>query len=176
MDSLGSELSMGISITTALITFYFWVVKARREQPRLRIYQAEPQLGGHAQSSCADPVKLVFEVKSVVANYSTLPNAVLGVLAAVKMRDGSWQEAETRLDPKTPLPLNIPPMQTLRLDLALTIAVPAVAEGEACKNTNETFALYRQRCVSQPLEVKIALKTLGEKLFADVLTSAKRAA
>lgn len=176
MDALSSQLSFGISVTTALITFYFWIVKARREQPRLRIYQAEGQAGGYAHSSYGDPIKLVFDVKSVVANYSTLPNAVLGVQAKVKMRDGSWREAETRLDAKTPLPLNISAMQTVRLDMSVTLALPAVPEGETCKNTHQTFTLYRERCVAQPLQVKIALKTLGEKLFADVLTMHKQAA
>ena len=176
MDALTMHISFGVSVVTALFTFYFWLIKARRERPCLKIYQADPQLGGFAQSSCTDPVKLVFEVKSVVANYSSLPNALLGVEAKVKMRDGSWQDAETRLDPKTPLPINIPAMQTMRLDVSLTIAVPAVPEGQACRNTQETFALYRNRFVAQPLEVNIGLVTLGEKLFAYVLTSAKRAA
>ena len=92
------------------------------------------------------------------------------------MREGVWQPADARFDAKTPLPLNLAPMQTVRLDLALTLALPALAEGQACRNTNETFLLYRDRFVAQPLEVKIELKTLGENLFADVLKSAKRAA
>lgn len=176
MDGLTSMLSFGVSMTTALVTFYFWIVKARREQPRLKIYQADPQVGGHAQSSCTDPVKLVFEVKSVVANYSSLPNALLAVDAAVKLRDGGWLDAEAQLDPKTPLPLNVAPMQTVRLDLVITVAVPALPEGEACKNTHETFALYRQHYLTQPLETKVMLTTLGERMFADVLTLGKRAA
>lgn len=176
MDALTMNISFGVSVITALFTFYFWLVKARQERPCLKIYQAEPQLGGYANSSCGDPIRLVFEVKSVVANTSSLPNALLGVQAKVKMRDGAWQDAEARLDPKTPLPINIPAMQTMRLDLSLTIAVPSVPEGEACKNTHETFALYRNRFVAQPLQVQIGLKTLGEKMFANVLTSAKRAA
>ena len=176
MDAFAGHVSFAVSILTALATCYFWLVKARQEKPHLRIYQAEGQVPGHAQSSCSDPIKLTFEAKSVVANYSSLPNAVLGVNTWVKMRDGSWQEAETRLDPKTPLPLNIPPLQTVRLDLGLTIAVSALPEGQGCKNTHETFALYRDRCLWHPLEVKVALNTLGEKLFADVLTSTRRAA
>ena len=64
----------------------------------------------------------------------------------------------------------------MRLDLSLTIAVPSLPEGQACKNTHETFALYRNRFVAQPLEVNVRLMTLGEKMFANVLTSAKRAA
>jgi hypothetical protein len=176
MEALSSHFSLGVSICTALATFYFWVVKYKQEQPRLKIYKADAQIGGYAQSSCGETIKLVFDVKAVVANYSALPNALLGVQSWVKMRDGSWKEAEARLDPKTALPLNIPSLQTVRLDVTLTVGVAAVPEGDACRNTNETFALYRERFVSQPLEVKVGLKTLGERLFADVLTSTRRAA
>jgi hypothetical protein len=176
MEALSSYFGLGVSICTALATFYFWIVKFRQEQPRLKIYKAEPQVGGHAQSACSDPIKLVFDVKTVVANYSSLPNAVLGAQSWVRMRDGSWCDAETRLDPRTQLPLNLASLQTVRLDLSVTVGVPAVPEGNACKNTNEAFVLYRDRFMAQPLEVKVGLKTLGEKLFADVLTSARRAA
>jgi hypothetical protein len=176
MEALTSHLSIGVSIVTAMATFYFWIVKAKQEQARLRIFPAEPHVGGHAQSSCSDPIKLLFEVKSIVANCSSLPNALLEVQAWVKMRDGGWQEAEARLDAKTPLPLNVPPLQTIRLDVGVTLSVPALPEGQACKNTHETFALYRDRQLAQPLQVKLAVRTLGEKMFASVLTSAKRAA
>jgi hypothetical protein len=176
MEALSSYFGLGVSICTALATFYFWIVKYRQEKPWLKIYQAEPQLAGHAQSASSDPIKLVFDLKTVVANYSSLPNAVLGAQSWIRMQDGSWREAETRFDPRTQLPLNLASLHTVRLDLSATIGVSAVPEGDACKNTNEAFVLYRDRYVSQPLEVKVALQTLGEKLFADVLTSARRAA
>jgi hypothetical protein len=176
MEGLSGHVSIVVSFLSAMVTFYFWLVKAKKERPDLKIYKADAQLGGYAHSSCEDPVKLIFEVRSVVANYSTLPNALLGARGWVKLRDGSWREGEARLDPKTPLPLNIAPLQTVRLDLAVAITVPAIPEGNSCRNTNETFALYRDRCISQPVEVKVAVNTLGEKLFASVLTSAKRAA
>jgi hypothetical protein len=51
-----------------------------------------------------------------------------------------------------------------------------VPEGQACKNTHETYALYRDRFVAQPLQVKVGLKTLGEKRFTNVLQSARQAA
>jgi hypothetical protein len=176
MEGINGHVSFVVSIISALITFYFWIVKAKQERPHLKIYKADPQLGGYAHSSCDNPVKLTFEVHSVVANYSTRPNAMLGTKAWVRMKDGTWKDGETRLDPKTPLPLNVAPLQTVKLDLTVSITVPAVPEGDACRNTHETFALYRERYVAQPVEVKVAVETLGEKLFADVLTSAKRAA
>jgi hypothetical protein len=176
MESLSSYFSLGVSICTAVLTFFFWILKAKQERPHLQIYPADPQFGGYAQSSCSDPIKLSFEVKTIVANYSALPNAVLGVQAAVKMRDGSWRAAETRSDPKTPLPLNLAPLQTVKLELAVAVLVSALPEGQECKNTHETFRLYRDRFVAEPLEVKVALTTLGEKLFANVLRNAARAA
>jgi hypothetical protein len=176
MDMFSSYFSLGVSICTAAATFFFWIVRVNRERPYLRIYPVEPQFGGYAQSSCSDPIKLTFDVKTIVANHSTLPNALLGVGAMIKMSDGSWREAETRIDAKTPLPLNIASLQTVKLELSLAVAVPAVPEGQACKNTHETFALYRDRFVAQPLQVKVGLKTLGEKLFANTLQSARRAA
>src|SRR5262249_46645517 len=131
----------------------------------------EAQIGGWAQSSCGDPIKLSFDVKTVVANYSTLPNAVLRAQAAVLLRDGSWHAGETRLDAKTPMPFNLAPLQTVRLDLSFAVPLPAVAEGDACKNTHETYALYRDLFLAQPLQVKVVLTTLGEKQFTDVLQS-----
>jgi hypothetical protein len=176
METLSSYFSLGVSICTAAATFFFWIVKARREWANLKIYPADPQFGGYAQSSCTDPIKLTFEVKTVVANYSSLPNAVLGVQAHVQMSDGSWREAEARLDDRTPLPLNIASLQTVKLNLTVAVTVPAVPEGEACRNTHETFAIYRDRFIAQPLQMKVGLRTLGKKMFADVLQSMKRAA
>jgi hypothetical protein len=169
MEAFSSYFSLGVSICTAVTTFALWVLKANRELPRLKVYAADPQIGGWAQSSCGDPIRLAFEVKTVVANYSTLPNAVLGVHASVLMRDGSWRDAEARIDAKTPMPLNLAPLQTVKLDLSFVLAVPAVSAGEACRNTHETYALYRDRFLTQPLQVRVALTTLGEKQFADVL-------
>jgi len=175
-EAISQYCSLGLSVGSAMATFFFWLVKAKNEQPNLRIYNAAPQFAGYAASSCGETIKLVFDVKAVVANYSSMPNAVLAADGWVKLKEGQWHDAEVRLDAKTPLPLNLAPLQTVRLDLSLTLAVPAIPEGEQCRNTNETFALYRQRFVADPLEVKIELKTLGEKLFADVLKSARRAA
>src|SRR5947209_17265357 len=112
MEMITGAVSFALSTVSALATFYMWAVRARQERPRLKLCKAEPRFGGHAHSSCADPVKLTLEVRAVVANYSSLPNAVLGVRAWVRTREGSWRPAEAAVDPKNPLPLNVPPMQT----------------------------------------------------------------
>src|SRR5262245_13120300 len=139
MESFSSYFSLAVSIGTAITTVLFWVLKANRERPRLKTYSADTDIRGWAQSSCGDPIKLSFDVKTVVANYSTLPNAILGAHAAVLMKDGSWHPADAKIDAKTPLPLNFAPLQTVKLDLSLILSLPAVSEGDACKNTNETY-------------------------------------
>ena len=176
MDLLMGSVSFGFSTLTALATFYFWIVKARQERPWLRVCKAEPQITGYARGSCDDPIRLTFEVKTIVANYSSMPNALLGVRAWVRMREGGWQEAETSIDAKTPLPLNLPSLQTARLNLTATVAVPAVPEGTACRNTHETFALYRDRFLAQPVEVRVELSALNDQAFRDVLSQPRAAA
>jgi hypothetical protein len=172
MEAFFKYFNLFLSLSTAGFTIYFWLVKAAQERPRLRVHPAAPRIGGWARSSCGDPVTLVLDVKAVLANHSSQPNAVLGVRAWVRRRDGSWQEAEATPDVKTPLPLNLPPMQTLRLDLAAAVTFPALPEGDACRNTHETFALYRDRHLGQAPQVKVELTALGGRLFSDVLTSA----
>jgi hypothetical protein len=176
MDGYTGIVSFVLSSITALATFYLWAVKARQEQPRLRVCKAEPRFGGYSPSSCGDPVRLVFEVKAVVANYSSLPNALLGVRTWLRLRDGSWREAEARIDERTALPLNLPAMQTSRLNLTATLAVPALAQGQSCRNTHETFALYSGHYLAQPVAVKLELTALGDRAFTDVLSSPRAAA
>src|SRR5262245_52745907 len=171
MQAFSSYFSLGVSICTAVMTFLVWVLKASRERARLKIYAAEAQIGGWAQSSCGDPIKLSFEVKSVVANYSTLPNAVLAAQAAVLLRDGSWHAGETRIDAKTPMPFNLAPLQTVKLDLSFVVPLPAVPEGEACKNTQEPSDVYCDLSRFNPLQVKVMLTSLGDKQSAAVLRS-----
>jgi hypothetical protein len=175
MEHLAGMIAFALSVGSAVVSGYLFLVKSQQERPQLRVFKAEPKIGGYAVSSSTDPVKLVFEVKAIVANYSSLPNALLGLRAWVKTREGTWREAEAVADPKTPLPLNLAPLQTVRLNLTATVAFPAVPSGEACRNTNETFVLYRDHYIAQPVEVKVELGALGDKPFTEVLTSVKPA-
>jgi hypothetical protein len=169
MEGISSYLSFAVSLSSALATFYFWVVKARMERPRLTCYAAEPHLGGHAVSSCSDPVTLAFEPKVIIANYSTLPNAVLGATVWVRHRDNGWLPTRAMIEGATALPLNLAPMQTTRLNLRVTIELPAIPQGEKCRNTNETFALYRATMLPDQLEVRVELTGLCSRVFASTL-------
>jgi hypothetical protein len=176
MEALPMSLSFSVSMCSAVFTFYFWIMKARMERQKLKTYAAEPHVGGHAFSSHGDTIKLIFEPKLIVANYSSLPNALLGVRAWLATREGGWILAKATLDASTPLPINISPMQTVPLNLTATVDLPAIPEGEECRNTNATFRLYRERCFPQDLEIKLELTALCEKRFKQVVRYAPKEA
>ena len=67
------------------------------------------------------------------------------------------------------LPLNVAPLQTTRVNLRATIELPPVPEGDACRNTNETFALYRKLAFPEQLELRVELIGLGERHFTTLL-------
>jgi hypothetical protein len=169
MEAFSSYFSFAVSVCSALFTFYFWIVKARQERPSLKCYAVDPQLSGYAFSSSGDPIKLIFEPKLILANYSSLPNAVLGATVWMRHRDDGWLPTRAVIDAATPLPLNLAPMQTTRLGLRLTIEVPPVAEGDRCRNTHETFALYRNLMLPERLELRVELTSLGGCVFTSSL-------
>ena len=169
MDSFTTMISFSVSMCSALFTIYFWITKARMERACLKTYPVEPHMGGHAFSSHGDPIKLIFEPKLIVANYSSLPNALLGVRAWLKTREGGWLPAKVAPDVSTPLPINVPPLQTVRLNLSVPVEVPACPEGEECRNTSATFRLYRDRFLPAELELKLELTGLGETPFMTVV-------
>ena len=175
MTTLPEIVSFALSTSSAAATLYLWAVKARQERANLQVSRAEPNLGAYAHSSCGDPIRLVIDVKAIVANHSALPNAVLGLRAWVRRRDGSWQAALVAADQKTPLPLNLPSLQTARLNLSAAVDLPAVPEGESCRNTNETCALYRRLFLADPLEVKVEVEALGDRSCTGVLSPARAA-
>jgi hypothetical protein len=174
MDSFSSIFSFSVSMCSALFTFYFWIVKARMERPNLKVYSAEPNISGHAFSSCGDPIKLIFTPRTILANYSSLPNAVLGVRLWLKNCEGAWLPMTTTLDKDSPLPINVAPMETVRLNLTATVELPAVPEGGRCRNTGETFSLYCDRFLPAAPEMKLELIGLGEKRFMEVVSYAPR--
>src|SRR5262249_36930212 len=75
MDGMAGAVSFTMSVITGMATFYLWAVKARQERPRLRACKAEPQIGGYAQGSCDDPVRLAPGVKAGVAHCRSPPHA-----------------------------------------------------------------------------------------------------
>jgi hypothetical protein len=113
MEALGSMVGLSLSAISAATTLYFWLVRVRQEQPRLRVHATSEveQVTDRSQRaqwltafvgpegmSAADaagvsaPACHYFLLSAEVVNDSLRPNAVVGVRAWLRRRDGGWQE------------------------------------------------------------------------------------
>ena len=165
MESYLSYLGFIGSAASMLTTLYFWFVRMRQEQPCLKPYLADKEfflgLG-------RDEVRQIgLKVGVIVANYSVLPNAILGARLWVRLQSG-WQEVGTlAFDKQTPQPFNIPPLQTVLLRLTGALAF---TYEDALEEGSKTTANYLSRHLAQPLEMKLELRHLNDRVDAHVLT------
>ena len=89
---LMSTVSLVGSVATAVATAYFWAVRVRREQPYLKIYSCDRATEVNLGVYRGETRGLQFRASVIVANYSSMPNAAIGVEVALKRRDGAWEE------------------------------------------------------------------------------------
>lgn len=161
-----STVSLVASSLSAAGTAYLWIVKARRELPNLQIYPcsagAEVNLGVYRGETRG----LQFRTSVVVANYSLLPNAVIGVDVSMKRRDGSWEDISA---PRAAgLPLNVPSMTTQKVELEWSVVLPALADAEARRGV-EIPGAYLDHYYAEPRRLGIAVWALGEKEFRSIV-------
>jgi hypothetical protein len=174
MENVLGVVSLVGSVFATVSTVYFWLVRARQERPQLKVHLAAP-VG--ADSLAAGPgappntARSQFSLKAVVANYSALPNSVLGVRAWVKGRDGDWKPAATSLDDKSQPPFNLPPLHTVPLSITATVNVPEQPD-TAPKLSRREAAL---QSVAEPVQVMLELTALNEKRFTQVVSAARAA-
>jgi hypothetical protein len=173
MDVMGVVSLTGSAIAT-LSTLYFWLVRVNREKPQLKVHLAGP-LGADTLAAAAGAppgtARSQFSLKAVVANYSALPNAVIGVKAWVKTREGTWAPAVTSIDEKTQPPFNLPPLHTVPVTLTATVAVPERPESAPRISRRETALLS----VAEPVQFKLELTALNERRFTETLTAPRAA-
>jgi hypothetical protein len=173
MDVLGIFSLVGSAFAT-LSTLYFWLMRVKSERPQLKVHLAGPLAADTLAAAAGAPpntARSQFSVKAVVANYSALPNAVLGVKAWVKSVEGTWQLAATSVDDRTQPPFNLPPLHTVPLALTATVTVPERSEA-APRLSRRDAAL---QSVAQPVQLKLELTALNEKRFVEVLSVARAA-
>jgi hypothetical protein len=158
MDSFMMVAGFVGSVFSTLATVYFWFVRMRQERPRLEPHVVDREF---FLGVARDQVRQVgVKIGVVVANCSVLPNAILRARLWLRTPSG-WQELDQlAFDKETPLPFNIPPMQTVLLRLNGTLTMPY----DAClEQGNKTLANYTNRYLRQPLEVKLELHRLNEQ-------------
>ncbi|MFO0878280.1 MAG: hypothetical protein U0840_13090 [Gemmataceae bacterium] len=157
-SAAGSVVSMGA-------TLYFWMVRMRQEKPCLRPYLVDREfyLGLSRENERQIGVKLGV----VVANHSVLPNAILGARMWLRGKE-AWQEVgNVAFDKQTPLPFNLPPVQTVLLRLTGTLSFPFRGDLE---EGSKTPTHYLNAFLVQPLEIKLELQALKGRATGEVLT------
>ncbi|HZZ80067.1 MAG TPA: hypothetical protein VFE62_16255 [Gemmataceae bacterium] len=155
MDSYISYLSYAGSAVSMLTTLYFWHVRMRNERPSLSPHLVDKEffLGMSRDGVRQIGIKAGF----VVANHSVLPNAILGARLWVHETE-AWQEVgNLGFDKQTPLPFNMPPLQTILLRLAGTLSFPY---DDSLEQGSKTAANYLEAYLAQPLELRLELRHL----------------
>jgi hypothetical protein len=166
MDTM-SMFSMAGSAFSTLATGYFWLVRNRREKPNLRAYLADREF--YLGRGGADNRQIGCKLGLIVANYSILPNSLLGVTLAVKRKDGGWQTVQgMTFDAQTPLPFNIPPMQTVLLRVNGYLSFPNMAESGT---STGILARYVEQ-LAEPLQYRVELRGLNNRRQTQVLATA----
>jgi len=157
MSTSMGMLSMLGSALSFLWTGYFWLVKVRRERPKLQPYLADHDmfLGAMIGESRQVGIKLGL----IVANYSSLPNALLGVRLWLRQRDRKWLEVESAsFDKETPMPFNVPAMQTALIRITGRLSFPVTDELEG---TASAAVEYVKRYLADPCRIGVELQGLG---------------
>lgn len=168
-----SVASFAGSAFSTIATGYFWLVRAKRERPNLRAHLVEREI--FLSSGRAETRHLGLKLGIIVANYSLLPNALLGVQLAFKLRDGSWQPVQNvRFDQATPLPFNIPSMQTVMLRVNGSLVFPTNKQFEE-DNGGNILGGYVDHYLTDPREIRCELQHLNGRPCREVLTYSTKA-
>jgi hypothetical protein len=168
MDSMTMPITslIGSALTFAW-TCYFWLVRVKRERPDLRPYFADHEM--FLGTSTGETRQVGVKLGLVVANYSSLPNAVLGVRLWLRRRDGEWLAVENlSYAPDTPMPFNVPAMQTVVVRLVGRVAFPYADDLEG---TPQTLADYLEKHLAGPREFGVEVRGLGNFLATAELTA-----
>lgn len=167
LNHLLTLVSLAGAVLSGAGTAWFWLVRSRGERPQLACELAghEFYLGDGRQESRM----LGLRLKLIVANDSTLPNAVLGARGWVALADGGWQElAPLAFDCDTPRPVNMPPLQTALVTVNGYLTFPAGEETER-RTAHETLKAYADRHLADPRWVRVELRGMKDRSFAATL-------
>ncbi len=159
MESLLTYIGLGGSVFSTITTAYFWLVRMNGERPNLRTYFHDKELflGAGREQTRQLGVKLGF----IIANYSTLPNALIGVRLAVRSRQGTWLPLEgATFDKQTPLPFNLPPLTTVVLRVQGNLTFPYQ---EALEDGNKALGNYAKEHLAEPFQVRVELRQIRDR-------------
>jgi len=144
------NLQMLLSVGSACVTGYFWLVKANRERAGLCLYRTgDFRLDRPQCCDAAEKEKAIWYGAICVANPSTLPALV--VQARVQLRfEGRWLDGQLVQEKKDEAPWTIEPLRALSRSLGCAFQVPEGAVQDRLQGPQQlrfvfTLADGRQR-------------------------------
>lgn len=118
-------LLSGLSL---VVTFYFWLTKARGEKPNLKIFQlwSFGSSGGRVDEAAGTEKISVWPMESggvLIANNSTLQNSIIKFDCYLKL-DNKWVKGTWGYQNNEKPPWNIPPQTTVAISPVCFFEVP----------------------------------------------------
>jgi hypothetical protein len=144
-------------------TFFFWVMRAGKERPNLRAYLTQWQWTDVDYARDEGRINNVYALRLVIANYSSLPNAVLGVDSEVLLPDGSWAPCRTIVaddGDKPTLPVNLSPMTTAPVEIRVFYNTAGKTGGTRAERSEQAM-----NAIAKPATFRIQVKALNARSF-----------
>lgn len=156
MEALIGYVSLAGSVVSTLVTGYFWFARMRNERPHVVPYLHEREL---FLGTSRDQVRQVgAKLGIALANFSTLPNALLGLRVWVKAKSGAFLPLDgAAVDKATPLPANLAPLATLALRIQGNLSFPYQ---DALETGATALSAYAKEHLAEPLTVRVELRQL----------------
>lgn len=121
------SLELVLSVLSIVMTAYFWLVKARRERPHLKVFQLDAfnatLRSGREEGGKRLCLTQIGDCGVLIANNSSRQSSILRFDCFVH-HDGRWLEGRWGYVNNDAPPWNIPPESTISLKLACFFDVP----------------------------------------------------
>jgi hypothetical protein len=158
------------SLMSGALTLYFWMIRATRERPDVRLFHAPIRSKTSLGINNGETRWMDFELALVAGNFSSTPNAIIDVELKIRTKRGVWQPVNhLALHDAERLPANIPPMTTAFIPVSWAIKFPPSTKAEANEEPADIVRGYLDEYLSSPYRVSVTATTLGGKVFRSEL-------
>ncbi|WP_372370549.1 hypothetical protein [Candidatus Uabimicrobium sp. HlEnr_7] len=165
-DNLMNVMSLSGSIVAAILSMFIFFRTSNKERPRVLIRQTSKVVPAQDVWKTGDVFRNYFETSFIIANQSSLPNALLGVKSFFHI-DGKWVEDDIMTSEKTSLPQNIQPLCTIPFEIS---AVKWI-KGEPGKDNAERAQAHPS--LPDTVKIKLQFEMLSGKPV-DIMMEYKR--
>ncbi len=155
-DLMDMATLSGSAIATA-ITAYFWLVRSRREAPDLRFYMVAPLDGNQSGGREGNRLDCHVLARSVVANYSMLPDTLIAIRVWLLLATGEWVEARLAGGERSPFPVNLAAMHSALVNLEMTFTGSGDLTGSSSVSRRDASLAH----LSTPARIRVEMQGLS---------------